>query len=38
MATPPIGEIFGGRVRTVGWYTRVKFEVRRFNRFWAISI
>ena len=38
MATPSFGEIFGGHVRTVPGNTCVKFEVRSFNRFGAISI
>jgi len=33
LATPPFGEIFGGRVRTVPGKTCAKFEVRSFNRF-----
>ena len=38
LATPPFGKIFGDRVRTVPGKTYVKFEVRSFNRFGAISI
>ena len=39
LATPPFnGEIFGGHVRTVPRNTCVKFEVRSFNRFGAVSI
>jgi len=34
----PFWKHFGGRVRTVPGKTCVKFEVRSFNRFWAISI
>jgi len=34
----PFGKIFGGPVRTVSGNTCVKFEVRSFNRFGAISI
>jgi len=34
----PFGKIFGGHVRTVPGNTCVKFEVRIFNRFGAISI
>ena len=35
---PVLGKIFGRHVRTVPGNTYVKFEVRRFNRFGAISI
>jgi len=35
---PPFGKIFWGRVRTVAGNTFVKFEVRRFNHFGAVSI
>jgi len=38
LATPPFGKIFGGHVGTVPGKTCVKFEVRSFNRFCAISI
>ena len=38
LATPPLGKTFGGHVRTVPENTCVKFEVRSFNRFGAISI
>jgi len=38
MATPPFGKIFGGHVRTVPGNTCVKFEVRSFNHFGAVSI
>jgi len=38
VATPPFGKIFGDPVRTVPRNTCVKFEVRSFNRFGAISI
>ena len=34
----PSGKIFGGHVRTVAGNTCVKFEIRSFNRFGAISI
>ena len=37
-ASPPFGKIFGDHVRTVPGKTCVKFEVRSFNRFGAISI
>jgi len=35
---PSVGKIFGGHVRTVPGNTCVKFEVRSFNRFGAVSI
>ena len=38
VATPPFGKIFEGLVQTVAGNTCVKFEVRSFNRFGAISI
>ena len=38
VATPPFGKILGGHVRTVPGNRCVKFEVRSFNRFGAISI
>jgi len=38
LATPPFGKIFKGHVRTVPGNTSVKFDVRSFNRFGAISI
>ena len=38
LATTPFGKIFGGHVRTLPLNTFVKFQVRSFNRFWAISI
>jgi len=34
----PFGKLFGDRVRTVPGNMCVKFEVRSFNRFGAISI
>jgi len=37
-ATPPFENIFGGHVGSVPGKTCVKFEVRSFNRFCAISI
>ena len=38
LATPPFGKISREHVRTVSGNIRVKFEVRSFNRFGAISI
>ena len=38
VATPPFGKIFGGHVWTAPGNTFVKFELRSFNRFGAISI
>jgi len=38
VAMPPFVKIFGGHVRTVPGNMCVKFEVRSFNRFGAISI
>jgi len=38
VATPPFGKVFGGHVRTVAGNMCVKFEVRSFNRFGAVSI
>ena len=38
VATPSFGKIFGDHVRTVPGNMFVKFEVRVFNRFGAISI
>ena len=37
LKTSPFGEVFGGHIRTVP-RKRVKFEVRTFNRFGAVSI
>jgi len=38
VATPILGKIFGGPLRAVPGNTCVKFKVRSFNRFGAISI
>jgi len=38
LAMPLFEKIFVGHVRTVPWNTYVKFEVRRFNRFGAVSL
>jgi len=38
LTTPPFRKILRGHVRTVPGNIRVKFEVRGFNRFGAISI
>jgi len=38
LATPPFEKTFGDHARTVPRNTCVKFEVRSFNRFSAISI
>ena len=38
VAMPPFGKIFGDLIRTVPGNTYVKFEVRSFNRFGAVSI
>jgi len=38
LATPPFRKILIGHVRTVHGNMLVKFEVRSFNRFGAISI
>jgi len=38
MATPLFGKILSGHIRTLRGNTHVKFEVRSFNCFGAISI
>jgi len=38
LVTPPFGKIFGGRVWIVPGNRCVKFEVRSFSRFGAVSI